>query len=85
MPLSLFCVGHLLLDMQHALKRACFPNETPMKETKCSFARGYQLEVVSGKEVREGSLCLLLSVNPTGAHSCRPCAHCLSSYVRLSW
>lgn len=50
MLLSFFSVGHLLLHAA-SLRGLCFPCETPLEETKFSFASGYQLEKASELEM----------------------------------
>ena len=51
MLLSSFSVGLRLLGKPPTLK-CCFPSETPLEETKVSFASGYQLEITSGLGMR---------------------------------
>lgn len=51
MPLSLLCVGLLLLDMQPTLRLVSYPSETSLEKSKISFARSYQFELTSGLEM----------------------------------
>lgn len=40
-------VGHLLPGMKPSYKNSFSPSKTPLEETKCLCASGYQLEIVS--------------------------------------
>lgn len=57
MPLSSFCVGHLLLVMRPALKSGVCPQWDLLERTNFSFISGYQVETTSGL-----GLCPLLLV-----------------------
>lgn len=45
--MSSFSVDHLLC-MQPTHKSPCFPSQTPLERTKCSFASLYKLGIASG-------------------------------------
>lgn len=47
-PLSLVCVGHLLLGMGLPLGVVCIPSENPLEKTEFSFGEWLLLETASG-------------------------------------
>lgn len=83
-PLSSFCVGHLLLGMGPAFKYGLSPSETSLKKTK--FFLSKQVSIAGNFLVRGGSLCPLPPLGAgtsSGLSLCRPCVCCqsVSSYM----
>lgn len=72
MPLSLFSIDHLLVDVKPTL-RVCFSSETSLEGTKFSFVSGYQLERAAELGMEACMHFCFSSRAPSGADICRSC------------
>lgn len=78
MPLGLFSVSHLLLDMQSLLTCRLFPCETSFEESKFSLAM--TTEIASWLGVGACVPSPLSSRSPSGADLCWPLVFCVSAW-----
>lgn len=83
-PMSLFCVGHSLLDMGPALRNSFYSRKTTLEKSAFSLVSGNQLQIAFDLGIGLVSTSPL-SVAPSGADVCRSCRKLIAEFTKQKY